>query len=296
MIRRKAVRAASGLVLAAAVLLSAAAWAEGPCSEEMPAVRLPPRPADAPDARRFVHAVAGLDEHARDEAVRAQLLAGNMPSFLHRLVPASWTARRADGVPARVTLCVLADYLAIGSDSDYLRVPMGLGAALEVARAFGMMLPTTRIVDAIYRQSAVRLVPQPLPPDKRMRSTATIVRHEELVQSQRAATGAPPDALTAGHKKDLVLTNRLWAQPDRVAIYGWHLADGSPIQTLSTVHGARYADYSHGVRLVAPLAWIDGVKRPLVEWLADATFAPLFSAEGAMPGVDELQSRSSPAP
>lgn len=287
----RAVQAAKALVAALAFALMAAAQAAAPCADAPAALRLPPRAADAPDARGFVQAVAGLDEHARDDAVRQQLLAGNMPSFLHRLVPASWTAQRADGVPVRVTLCVLADYLAIGSDDDYLHVPMGLASALAVARAFGMMLPTTRIVDAIYRQSAVHLKPQPLPPDDRMRSTATIVHHEELVQAQRAAIDAPPAALTAGHKKDLVLSNRLWTLPDRVAIYGWHREDGKPIQSLSTVHGARYADYSHGVRLVARIAWIDGIARPLTDLLEDAEFAPVFSAEGVMPRVAEIQAR-----
>ena len=50
--------------------------------------------------------------------------------------------------------------------------------------------------------------------------------------------------LTAGPRKDLVLTSRLWLDPGKVAIYGWHRARGAPIQPLSTVHGAGYADYS----------------------------------------------------
>lgn len=256
-----------------------------PCAEQSRAMRVPPRAAQAPDARAFVRAIADLDERARERAIEAELRAGNVPWLLRTLVPASWTAERADGVPARVTVCVTPDYLAVGSDAAPLRVPLGRDAALAVAHAFGMSLPTTRIVDAVWREAGVRLTPQPLPPDDRMRSTATLVRHEVLVQAQLAAAGRHAGVLTAGHKKDLVLSARLLAQPDRVAIYGWHRAGGQPIQSLSTVHGARYADYSHGVRLVAPVAWIDGVARPLAELLADPLQAPLLSAEGPLPDV-----------
>ncbi len=39
--------------------------------------------------------------------------------------------------------------------------------------------------------------------------------------------------LIAGHKKDVVITNRLLTMPKRVAIYGWHRPNGSPIQPLA---------------------------------------------------------------
>ncbi len=62
----------------------------------------------------------------------------------------------------------------------------------------------------------------------------------------------------AGHKKDVVITNRLTREQGRIAIYGWHQPTGIPIQPLSTVHGAGYADYSHGIRLVSDVVLIDG--------------------------------------
>jgi hypothetical protein len=129
----------------------------------------------------------------------------------------------------------------------------------------------------------VHLAPQPLPAGDAMRSTAYYVRHQALVAQQQAQVGAQPGALTAGHKKDLVLSPQLWRVPGRVAIYGWHRGDGAPIQPLSTVHGARYADYSHGVRLVGPTVWLDGVPRSIFELLADPLLAPLLSDEGPLP-------------
>ena len=72
-----------------------------------------------------------------------------------------------------------------------------------------------------------------------------------------------PDKLVAGHKKDLVVTPELMDRPDRVAIYGWHLADGKPIQPVYLGHVDHYEDYSHGVRLVHPIAMVNGHPVPL---------------------------------
>jgi hypothetical protein len=252
------------------------------------AQRIPQRPAEAPAGSAFARAVAPLSEPERDAAIREELLAGNMPRFLRHMLPATLTARLADGQPVRLTLCVLSDYLSLGSDNDFLLVPMGLDTALAVAARFGFVLPTRRIVDLIYREAAVRLRPQPLPAGDTMRSTGYYLRHNAMVQAQRDGLGRHPGALTAGHKKDLVLSSRLWSEPGRVAIYGWHRGLDAPIQPLSTVHGARYADYSHGVRLVSSVVYVDGVPRPIADVLADRRLAPLLSDEGPLPRVAEL--------
>lgn len=104
-----------------------------------------------------------------------------------------------------------------------------------------------------------------------------------------AGRGAEHGLLTAGHQKDLVISNRLTQHPDRVAIYGWHHQNGKPIQGLSTVHENSYADYSHGVRLVGGTMLVDGQERPVSEVLQTA-LAGLISNEGALrdprvPGV-----------
>ena len=79
--------------------------------------------------------------------------------------------------------------------------------------------------------------------------------------------------LVSGHKKDLVITNRLAARPGQLAIYGWHRALSDPIQSLSTVHGAGYADYSHGVRLVSQKAILDGNVRSVYDIQRDPVLA-----------------------
>ncbi len=274
----------SGLASAAAAQSARVAPLADPgCA--LAAQDIPPRPPQARGAGAFVATLRELTEPERDRAIRAELLSGNLPSALRRVLPAVVTGQLPGGATVRLVMCVLPDYLAIGSDHDALRVPMGLDTALAVAAGFGFMLPTRRMVDLIYRQATVRLQPQPLPAGDTMRSTATYLRHQALVEQQRAAIGAAPGELTAGHKKDLVISERLWRWPGRVAIYGWHRDAGSPIQPLSTVHGAQYADYSHGVRLVSNTVLVDGVRRSLFEVLADPLLAPLLSDEGPLPQV-----------
>lgn len=252
---------------------------------------IPPHRPGSTGGADFLRRIAALGEHERDRAIRDELLAGNVPAFLRAAVPVRLEAggSLASARPAlTVTLCVLADYLSVGSNADHVLVPMSLPSALAVARAFGFVLPTRHIVDAIYAQASVHLAPLPLPPGDLMRSAAYLLRHDALVRAQRDATAAPLSALVAGHKKDLVLSNRLWQVPGRVAIYGWHRAASAPIQPLSVVHGERYADYSHGVRLVSATAFVDGRPTPVVDLLRDPRLSRLLSDEGPIARAGEM--------
>ena len=252
----------------------------GPCGQALLRA-IPARPAGALTGRGFVRQVWTLSGPARDARVVAQLLEGNIPGFLRHLVPVTVRSETPRGTD-RVTVCVLPDYLAVGSDSDFLYVPLGLQAALQVAARFGYVLPTPKLVDAIYATSPIKLIPEPLAPTDSMRSTAYVLHHTELIDLERAQYPEPLGTLTSGDKKDLVLTDRLWETPGHVAIYGWQRASGRPIQPLSTFHGARYADYSHGVRLVSRIVYVNGVARSIDEVLADNELAPLLSREGPL--------------
>lgn len=279
----------------AALAIAAAACAQSPASLcATSAQGIPQRSAHARGASEFIDAVAGMTELERDQAIRRELVAGNIPSFLRNAQPVTLSTQLG-GETVRLTLCVLSDYLSLGDDGDHLLVPMGLDTALAVAASFGFTLPTRRMVDLIYRRSSVHLTPQPLPAGDRMRSTDYYVLHNAMVQQQRNAAGAALGALIAGHKKDLVLSARLWRQPGRVAIYGWHRGIDAPIQSLSTVHGASYADYSHGVRLVSDVVFVNDERRSIFDVLADAFLAPLLSDEGPLSQVAELRAAARPS-
>jgi hypothetical protein len=256
----------------------------GPCDDHL-TEGIPARPAGAPGGRAFAAELRGLTDDEREAAIRRELMSGNIPGFLRRLVPIQFESQAADGGPVNVIVCAAPDYLAIGSDVDFLLMPMRLATALSTASVFGLTLPTPRMVDAIYAQAAVRVVPQPLPAGSEMRSTGYSVHHNELVSKQRAALGASLGDLIAGDKKDLVLTNRLRDHLDRVAIYGWHSSAGTPIQPLSTVHGWRYADYSHGARLVSTQLFVDGKPRSIYSALEDGRLAHALSYEGVIADV-----------
>ena len=285
----KAARFIGWTLALAALCLSCpgvAAPAEPVCAPSL-LQNIPVRPAGASGGSQFAAQIRSSDGTPREAAIAAEILAGNVPGFLRRLIPVTTTAT-IDGRPVRVTACVLPDYLAVGSDRDFLFVPMRLATALEIGNRYGFTLPTAKLVDAIYAASEIHLGPQPLPASDLMRSTDYYRTHNDLILTQESGLGVRPGPLTAGHKKDLVLTNRLWTYPDRVAIYGWHKPDDRPIQPLSTVHGARYADYSHGVRLVSTTVYVNGAPRSIFAALSDPKLAQALSGEGPIRAARDL--------
>lgn len=215
-----------------------------------------------------------------------QLLAGNFPDFLRTPVPVTMLVARDDGTALEATIWVLPDYLAIGGDDDYLYFPLSRPSASKVARAWGFVLPTCKMVDAVYAQAVFHFTPVPMTPGPQMRSSTCYLEHQRRVDEQYA--GERSAALVAGHKKDIVLTNRLGDEDDRIAIYGWHRSDDDPIQPLSTWHGAHYADYSHGARLVWDQVSIEGCLRSIVDVLADPDLAPVLTYDGSFPDAAEL--------
>lgn len=254
---------------------------------------IPSRNRNAIGGSRFV-ARADESSGARREAlILNQVLAGNIPSFLRNLQPVTITKVMPNGTRTEITLCVMADYIAVGSDSDFLRVPMGMKAATTIAQRFGFALPTPKIVDTIYAQTEKHLTPRPMTPGPKMSSTEYYSQHNRLVEQQRRTKRIPLGSLLSGQKKDLVITNRLRDKPGRVAIYGWQEPDGIPIQPLSTVHEAEYADYSHGVRLISTTAYVNGDRRSLYDLLEDPKLASMISKEGGIPNASQLVARKS---
>jgi hypothetical protein len=246
--------------------------------------RIPERPSSSLTGSQFVDLVSQLDEHQQEQMIGDQLLKGNLPDFLRKLKPVKLLQWSKSGRLLSATIFVTPDYLAIGSQADFIRVPMNYHTARKVATQFGFILPTRRVVDAIYNQSENHFTPQPLPPGPQMCSIGYYQRHNKKILQQRYARAIALGELVSGHKKDVIITNRLRRKSGRVAIYGWHRADGKPIQPLSTVHGAGYADYSHGIRLVSEKVLIDGKLCSVYDILEDPELAPLLSDEGPMVG------------
>lgn len=257
------------------------------CAHQL-AAGIPERTTRAPSGSDLMNALRDIGGKRRDEAVAQQVLAGNVPKFLRQLAPVEIPGVLTSGEKVLVTICVTPDYLSVGENSDFVRVPMGLAAAAMIATELGFLLPTPKMVDEIYKRAQVRLAPQPMKPTSQMVSTDYLMRHSDILDSQRQDAKSGLSALTAGQKKDIVLTNRLRSKPGRVAIYGWHRPNGRPIQPLSTVHGAEYADYSHGVRLVSQTAFVNGRPVALSELMAHQELSGIVSGEGPILDVRTL--------
>jgi hypothetical protein len=241
---------------------------------------------------RFTVSITDMNPRLREHAILQAILNGNIPEFLRKLVPVKLSAHRPGGPALTATIFVMPEYLAVGSDSDFLRIPMNLYTAAAVATHMGFILPTKKIVDAIYQQSAFHFAPEPMQAGPQMRSTEYYREHNQMINEQFRQIGATIGALLSGHKKDVVLTNLLAKNPGHIAIYGWHRVNGQPIQPLTTVHGACYADYSHGIRLISETALVNGEARSIYDLLADPLYSSLVSDEGPIPDVRGLMERS----
>ena len=248
----------------------------------LPAATPPPIPrrrADALSGSAFIASVASLPREDREAAVLRELLAGNVPSFLRTLRPVRDTVTGPDGVRRTLTFEVMPDYLAIGSDEDFVRMPMNPYTAQAFCDAFGFVLPTRRMVNDIWTAATVRVEPRPLTQERE--APATFLQHHGIIEEQLAGRGRRH--LVAGIKKDVVVTTTLQERPNRVAIFGWHYLTGQPIQPLYSGHVDWYVDYSHGIRPVRRMMRVDGVAMPFEKIVGDSTLASLVSDEGPIP-------------
>jgi hypothetical protein len=246
---------------------------------------LPPRLPTAPTGSQLATnaTLLAADLITRETFLAQEILRGNVPGFLRQLCPVTISAPGATGTNT-ATLYVTPDYLAVGSDDDYLLVPLTPATAQHVADATDCTLPTRKIVAAIHARAPLQLSPEPLIPDQRMTSFPVFVVHNKLIRSQRTATlrEQPLGTLVAGHKKDIVLTPRLATATNKVAIYGWHQPNGKAIQPLYLGHTSAWVDYSHGARLVSQSAMLNGRRTNLTAILADPKLCALLSDEGVI--------------
>lgn len=230
----------------------------------------------------FLEELLEQPEEDRAGSILAAVTDGATPEALWELMPVTVEGETDQG-PVTVTFYVTADYLAIGSTRDYARLPVGLPTAWRLVRSLGYLIPTAKMVDAVHADADTVLTPNPFRPSAHMRSFATTMEHHTSIEDElreRETIG-----LVAGHKKDVVLTRRLVEMPGRVAIYGWHRPDGRAIQPVSTYHGEWYYDYSHGIRLVSQVAFVDGQAYQLEDILRDPELAPILSDNGAIGDV-----------
>jgi len=223
--------------------------------------------------------VQELDTRCRyiEERAEAEFMRGNVPDFMR---PENWreiTVERIIGVrTVRATVRVCPDYLAIGSNDDYVRIPMNPITAQRIADHFGFALPTMRLVDIVDAESKRQggRIPFHQAPDiaKFMgipwdRSTVDgfWTRSPDFARAQNSMIDEDvhglrdPNVIRSGQKKDVIYdpatnlgafaTDSKTGERRKVADRG--VAIYHPRRQPAAIpHEETFHDYSHGIRFV----------------------------------------------
>lgn len=268
-------------------------WGSIGLAQDDQLLNLPVRSSNAISGSAFMKKIARMDGGQREKAMVAEILKGNIPGFLRKLTPIE--TKLTSGPYRGKTLCywALPDYIAIGSDTDFIRVPLNLHSIDKLSEQLDLSLPTAKMVDDIYNHATVKLTPQPVISKANISATSNIAKHNDLLLEQISHHKYTNGMLVAGHKKDVVQSRKVLRKPGSIAIYGWHRNALNPIQPLSTAHSAEYADYSHGTRLVSNLVKLGDKMLDLRDILENKSYASLLSGEGTIQQISRMKTAHS---
>ncbi len=248
-------------------------------------VQIPLRNPDAMTGTEFMQYVLNMSFADRENAILNELLTGNIPYFIRNMTSIQTSSADANGTIHQIEYQVMPIYLAIGSDSDFCRIPMGPIAAQKAADFYGTSMPTPKMVDEIYQQAEIKLEPVTYAPvGNENEKVYKFVEHNSAIEAQRIAAGGQLGQLTGGTKKDVVLSNKIIDpnRPGHVVIYGWHQLNGDPIQSVTNIHIDTYVDYSHGIRMVDTEILVDNVAKNIRDILKDPVLYKILSNEAGV--------------
>lgn len=243
-------------------------------------LKIPDRSERAETGSAFMKRITTLSLQERESEIFKALSDGNVPGFVRSMVEINYRSEDGRGQLREVTCWVMPDYLAVGSDDDFCRIPMNPYAAQRLADQFEGSLITSTLSDKIYEAAVQR--PSPYfykPVERENESVGKFVIHNSQIENQLLALGAKPGELVAGIKKDVILSTMLDSTQNKVVIYGWHKPDGKTIQPVYGKHVDWYVDYSHGIRLMHEQVLIDQQTYNIQEVLRDPVLFRLFSNE-----------------
>ena len=223
-----------------------------------------------------------------EDLIVETVTAGQVPDALRHFRKTTFTTPVVDSVEIlrkkhKVEMWVLPDYVAIGTNGDFVRMPMGPLAAQRIADALDCTLATPFLVDRIAEASEGHVDIFPFRPLGNRNSQPIVFQDSNnAINAQFKAYGYEFGQFISGLKKDIVLTYKIMTLTEyerNVAIYGWHHPDGRAQQPLFVRHGNFYVDYSHGVRLIYNKVKIDGVEYNIREILQSPELYRLLSDE-----------------
>lgn len=241
---------------------------------------LPSSSGNSYSVTELIQLLTPLGLREREDIIYSEILSGNIPSFLRQLTPISLD-KELNGLSYSLSFYVTPDYMALGSNDDYFIIPMTPIIAQNIANSLGLSLITKKMVDHIWQHSELKLAPIPIPPSPDMITIPVFADHNEIISAQRleALDFFPLGSLVAGHKKDVVISNQILDNLNKVVIYGWHQSNGQAIQPLYSGHVNWYADYSHGIRFALDKCILNGEVKKLSDILKDPDLYHLLSDE-----------------
>ncbi len=262
-------------------------------------LKIPERPKDAPTGSQFMAELDEIDKTPglstiqkwgrEQQRVVEELSRGNIPPFLFQFKEVTV---EANGHTA--TIKVMPDYLSVGTNDDFVRVPMNGLIAKFVAEKYDCILPTEKLVDDIeanativpffaYGQIAQNIgVPFDGKSQPYMATPAFYRGQNDMIQKYN------PQGLIAGEKKDVIYSNNdatnLMQHPNWLSIYGGRFENSSRVQPNNTggFHPFDYWDYSQGGRLISKNMIVDGKPMRAEDVLSNPDLAPLLNRNGVM--------------
>lgn len=232
--------------------------------------KFPPRKKEAMTGSQFIRLLTerGIKAYGPEyeKLVLEQIKAGNVPDFMR---PENWRevtikGKLEGGAEAEITIRVCPDYIAIGSNEDYVRVPLSAVALQRLAARLDAALPTKKVVDEIDKVAAQENSRFGLVTDSEVarkrgvkidRKTSvhmidpefvawqSEIADEKIAERKLPRSGRMGYTIVSGHKKDVIVYDS--PRPTRLVQYR------PPEQGLDTgAHPNTHTDYSLGGRLV----------------------------------------------
>jgi len=263
---------------------------------DVPNVQIPPRSALSSGGAEFMNKIKSMEFSERETAIYHEFITGNIPDFYRELVTIEASFKDNNGNPRKIQYRVMPDYLAIGCDTNFCRVPMGPITAQRIADFYGMTMPTSKLVDNIYKNAEIKLAPITYyPVGNENEKVEKFILHNEAIQQQFNDANGVLGQLTGGIKKDVIISNKLsdTSRNHHVIIYGWHQLNGKAIQPIYNGHIDSYVDYSHGVRLLDSQILVDGENKSIHQILRNPELYKILSNENGIMNRTSYLSNSS---
>ena len=229
------------------------------------------------------------DPTARHMFVLRQVAARNMPASTLSFVPIKVTGQKGTEVEFQVS----PHPLRIGTDQDWIEVPLDGPHALAAAELVGCTLPTAwmamqtdlmakktrgmvHFFDALEITNLMKIDWNPEKPDGALlRSPELFERRSELLRAWLTENKFEDQWLIGGYYKDIIqpsatgAANRLWS-------YGGYDDQGNLIQPVGWMHTSNYFDYVTLPRFVKPWLKVNGQIVSISDFTDNAAYAIEF--------------------